>query len=590
MKTVYVIDVESGNLQSLFNAIKRIGGYDVKFIHDAKEFADYNDSIEKLIFPGVGNYAHFIKQLHDRELVGPITKYIESGRALMGICVGLQAFFESSEESDNSEYQGLGYLKLGLSKFNKSDPVFNQRKQLKAVPHIGWNSVNTIKAKNTTLSKTKSFFGINTVNKYYFVHSYAAILKDEQQEKVISDAISNGWDIAFARYGSEIFLAAVSYKNFFATQFHPEKSGVAGLKVIKSFLEGSRFSDVTTSDAQPVDNIENTLSGLTRRIIACLDVRSNDDGDLVVTKGDQYNVRESSGDSDESKVRNLGKPVELATRYYNQGADEVTFLNITSFRNSPLKDLPMLKVLSTAAETIFVPLTVGGGIKDLVDPVSGEKVPAAKVASLYFRSGADKVSIGSDAVTIAENYYANNKQKKGTTSIETISATFGSQAVVISVDPKRKYVLSPSETTMETIHIQDPLKYGQAGEKYCYYQVTSQGGRVTHELGALELCLACEDLGAGEILLNSIDHDGSNKGFNLELLRQVKEKVSIPVIASSGAGKPEHFQEVFDMDCGIDAALGAGLFHRGEYEVNDVKRYLQKECSMDVRLDDTVEL
>mmetsp|Transcript_4259 Transcript_4259/g.4673 ORF Transcript_4259/g.4673 Transcript_4259/m.4673 type:complete len:591 (-) Transcript_4259:88-1860(-) len=590
MKTVYVIDVESGNLQSLFNAIKRIGGYDVKFIHDAKEFADYNDSIEKLIFPGVGNYAHFIKQLHDRELVGPITKYIESGRALMGICVGLQAFFESSEESDNSEYQGLGYLKLGLSKFNKSDPVFAQRKQLKAVPHIGWNSVNTIKADNATLPKTKSFFGINTVNKYYFVHSYAAILKDEHQENVISEAISNGWDVAFARYGSEIFLAAVSYKNFFATQFHPEKSGVAGLKVIKSFLEGTKFSDVTTSDAQPADNIENTLSGLTRRVIACLDVRSNDDGDLVVTKGDQYNVRESSGDSAESKVRNLGKPVELATRYYRQGADEVTFLNITSFRNSPLKDLPMLKVLSTAAETIFVPLTVGGGIKDLVDPISGEKVPAAKVASLYFRSGADKVSIGSDAVTIAENYYANNKQKTGSTSIETISATFGSQAVVISVDPKRKYVFSPSETTMETIHIQDPLKYGPEGEKYCYYQVTSQGGRVTHELGALELCLACEDLGAGEILLNSIDHDGSNKGFNLELLRQVKEKVSIPVIASSGAGKPEHFKEVFEMDCGIDAALGAGLFHRGEYEVNDVKRYLQKECSMDVRLDDSVEL
>ncbi|CUM50856.1 uncharacterized protein AC631_05612 [Debaryomyces fabryi] len=590
MKTVYVIDVESGNLQSLFNAIKRIGGYDVKFIHDAKEFADYNNSIEKLIFPGVGNYAHFIKQLHDRELVGPITKYIESGRALMGICVGLQAFFESSEESDSSEYQGLGYLKLGLSKFNKSDPVFAQRKQLKAVPHIGWNSVNTIKANNTTLPKTKSLFGINTVNKYYFVHSYAAILKDEHQEKVVSEAVSNDWDVAFARYGSEIFLAAVSYKNFFATQFHPEKSGVAGLKVIKSFLEGSKFSEVTPSDAQPVDNIENTLSGLTRRVIACLDVRSNDDGDLVVTKGDQYNVRESSGDSADNKVRNLGKPVELATRYYKQGADEVTFLNITSFRNSPLKDLPMLKVLSTAAETIFVPLTVGGGIKDMVDPISGENVPAAKVASLYFRSGADKVSIGSDAVTIAENYYANNKQKTGTSSIETISATFGSQAVVISVDPKRKYVLSPSETTMETISIQDPLKYGPSGEKYCYYQVTSQGGRVTHELGALELCLACEDLGAGEILLNSIDHDGSNKGFNLELLRQVKQKVSIPVIASSGAGNPEHFKEVFEMDCGIDAALGAGLFHRGEYEVNDVKKYLQKECSMDVRLDDTVEL
>lgn len=589
-KTVYIIDVESGNLQSLFNAIKRIGGYDVQFIRNAEEFAEKDDKIEKLIFPGVGNYDHFIKQLHDRELVDPINKYIKSGRSLMGICVGLQAFFQSSEESDKSEYQGLGYLKLNLSKFDKSDPVFSKKKILKAVPHIGWNGVNIIKANNTTLDKEKSLFGINTQNKYYFVHSYAAILKDDKVENVVNEAQKSGWDFAFARYGSEIFLAAIAYKNFFATQFHPEKSGVAGLKVIKSFLENSKFSDVTAADVQVAENIESTLSGLTRRIIACLDVRTNDEGDLVVTKGDQYNVREPGSDSSESKVRNLGKPVELATRYYKQGADEITFLNITSFRNSPLKDLPMLKVLSKAAETIFVPLTVGGGIKDMVDPISGESVPAVKVANLYFRSGADKVSIGSDAVTIAESYYANNKQKTGTSSIEAISATFGAQAVVISVDPKRKYIQSPSETSMQVINIKDPLKYGPQGEKYCYYQVTSQGGRVTHDLGALELCIACEELGAGEILLNSIDHDGSNKGYNLELLRQVKEKVSIPVIASSGAGRPEHFQEVFEMDCGIDAALGAGLFHRGEYEVNDVKRLLQNNCNMNVRLDDTVEL
>lgn len=104
-----------------------------------------------------------------------------------------------------------------------------------------------------------------------------------------------------------------------------------------------------------------------------------------------------------------------------------------------------------------------------------------------------------------------------------------------------------------------------------------------------ELCLACEALGAGEILLNSIDHDGSNKGYNLELLTQVKTRVSIPVIASSGAGKPEHFKEVFEIDCGVDAALGAGLFHREEYTVNDIKRYLNQE-KMDVRLDDEVEL
>lgn len=588
---VYIIDVESGNLKSLSNAIKRIGGYEIKFIHNGEEFQQFDQQIEKLLFPGVGNYGHFVKEMHKRGLVSPIRNYIESGRSLMGICVGLQAFFNSSEESSGLEYQGLGYLSLDLAKFDRSDQVFTTKGLSKSVPHIGWNSVTEVREEAITLGPNKAFFGINTMNKYYFVHSYAAILKSEDYEQKIEEYSAMGWSFAFSKYGSEKFLAAIAYKNFFATQFHPEKSGVAGLKVLKSFLNDDRLTEVQRSDVQSSGNVQRSESGLTKRIIACLDVRANDDGDLVVTKGDQYNVREvGESESESGKVRNLGKPVELATRYYNQGADEVTFLNITSFRDSPIEDLPMLLVLSKAAETIFVPLTVGGGIKDMIDPATGKEVPAVKVADLYFRSGADKVSIGSDAVNIAENYYANKKQKTGKSSIETISSTFGNQAVVISVDPKRKYVASPSDTTMNTIKITDPARFGPNGEEYCYYQVTSQGGRKIHELGALELCLACEDLGAGEILLNSIDHDGSNKGFNLELLQQVKKNVYIPVIASSGAGTPQHFQEVFELECGIDAALGAGLFHREEYEVNDVKRFLQSEANMDVRLDDTVEL
>lgn len=584
-KLVHIIDVESGNLQSLSNAIKRIDpNYVIRFIHNEEEFKQYDSEIEKLLFPGVGNYGHFVKEIHARKLTSHIVKYINDGRSLMGICVGLQAFLNDSEESPNEP--GLGLVDLGLSKFNVDDPSYNGLK--KSVPHIGWNSILDIIVDGKSLDKSKSLYGLNTINKYYFVHSYAAILNDQDIEKLSK----SGWDFAIARYGSEKFLASIAKGNLFATQFHPEKSGIAGLKIIKNFLNGEKFSNVQSKDIQTQkSDVETTLSGLTRRIIACLDVRTNDDGDLVVTKGDQYNVREPGSDEEgESKVRNLGKPVELATRYYNQGADEVTFLNITSFRNSPIKDLPMLQVLKKAAETIFVPLTVGGGIKDMHDPETGKLVPAVQVADLYFRSGADKISIGSDAVIIAENYYANNKQATGTTSIETISSTFGVQAVVISVDPKRKYINSPDETTMQTIKIEDPEKYGPNGETYCYYQVTSQGGRKIHELGALELCLACEALGAGEILLNSIDHDGSNKGYNLELLNQIKSQVSIPVIASSGAGNPKHFQEVFEMDCGIDAALGAGLFHRGEYTVNEVKKYLQDEGKMDVRLEDHVEL
>lgn len=585
---VFVIDLQSGNLQSLVNAIKRCGDYEIQYISNKQDFELHQSEIKKLIFPGVGNFGHFVKQLNDRELVEPIKEYIASGRDLFGVCVGLQTFFEESEESPLAKDKGLGYIRLNLRKFDCDDPVFSEKGLKKSVPLIGWNNIDLISVDSKELAGDQSFFGINTKNKYYFVHSYAAIIKDEQDEKLVEEKIKEGWSFAYATYGTEKFIAALSYKNFFATQFHPEKSGVAGVKVLKSFLDSERLGKVHAKDYQTGIKVDRSLSGLSRRIIACLDVRSNDKGDLVVTKGDQYNVREST--SSENEVRNLGKPVELATRYYNQGADEVTFLNITSFRESPLKDLPMLEVLRKAAENIFVPLTVGGGIKDMVDPETGDLVPAVKVADLYFRSGADKVSIGSDAVTIAENYYKNGKEKTGKTSIESISATFGVQAVVISVDPKRKYVNSPDDTTMETIAITDPLRYGPNGEKYCYYQVTSQGGRKTHELGALELCLACEDLGAGEILLNSIDHDGSNKGYNLELLEQIKSRISVPVIASSGAGKPEHFKEAFDMKCGIDAALGAGLFHREEYTVNDIKRYLLNEASMDVRLDDEVEL
>lgn len=578
-KTVHIIDVESGNLQSLTNAIKHIGDFEIVFIHDSTEFKEYDHKISRLIFPGVGNFGHFVKQLNDRGLAGPIRDYIESGRAIMGICVGLQAFFTSSEESLG--VKGIGLLPLQLCKFDAQDKACLRFNRKKSIPHIGWNSIVCFNHGNDISKSERSLFDINLHDKYYFVHSYAAVSKSGVSQEQLDSAADNGWSFAYANYGSERFLAAVAYKGLFATQFHPEKSGNAGLRVIRAFLLGE--SSGSNGSAPHSQRSDKASLGLTKRIIACLDVRSNDDGDLVVTKGDQYDVREKT-DEASGEVRNLGKPVELATKYYLQGADEITFLNITSFRNSPIEDLPMLQVLKKAAENIFVPLTVGGGIRDLVDPVTQEIYPAVKVADLYFRSGADKVSLGSEAVLIAENYYASGKSKSGLSAIETISSCFGNQAVVISVDPKRCYLNSPSDTVMRLIAIEDPSKYGPNGERYCYYQVTSQGGRKIHELGALELCIACEELGAGEVLLNSIDHDGTNEGFNLELIKQIKENVTIPVIASSGAGHPQHFEDVFKLSCGVDAALGAGMFHRGEYQVNTVKNYLS-ERGMDVRLE-----
>jgi glutamine amidotransferase/cyclase len=290
----------------------------------------------------------------------------------------------------------------------------------------------------------------------------------------------------------------------------------------------------------------------------------------VVTKGDQYDVRENGN------VRNLGKPVELARRYYQEGADEITFLNITGFRDFPLEDLPMLEVLRQTSQKVFVPLTIGGGIRDYRDK-NGRKYSALEVAAEYFRSGADKISIGSDAVLIAEAYLANGCSF-GRSSIEDISRVYGNQAVVISIDPRRLYVSSPDAVAHRVIETAFP---GPNGEQYCWYQCTIKGGREGRDLDAITLAQVCERLGAGELLLNCIDRDGTNLGFDIELINAVTSAVSIPVIASSGAGRVEHFREVFTATK-AESALAAGIFHRREILIEDVKNYL-KDNQVEIR-------
>ena len=459
----------------------------------------------------------------------PLLQYINTGKPFMGICVGLQALFEGSAE--NPDVPGLGVIGARLLRFRDHD---------KSVPQIGWNSAI---ASTKGLDQSVSIYGLRQSSKYYYVHSYFAPYHQGALETA-------GWTVATAQYGDETFIGAVAKENIFATQFHPEKSGVAGLRVLKAFLDGKPVR--TLSDPSEVS--KTVVPGLTRRLIACLDVRSNDDGDLVVTKGDQYDVREKDGAAAGGEVRNLGKPVDLAKRYYEQGADEITFLNITSFRNCPLADAPMLEVLRRTSESVFVPLTIGGGIRDTVE-TDGTKIPALDVATMYFKSGADKVSIGSDAVFAAEDYYNNGRRLSGKTAIETISRAYGAQAVVISVDPKRVYIKDTSETKHRCI---ETATLGPNGEGYCWYQCTVKGGREGRDFDVHQLVTAVEALGAGEILLNSIDRDGSKAGFDLELINDVKAAVRIPVIASSGAGVPAHFEEVFERTR-TDAALGAGI-------------------------------
>ncbi len=242
---------------------------------------------------------------------------------------------------------------------------------------------------------------------------------------------------------------------------------------------------------------------LAKRIIPCLDVR---DGRVV--KGVNF-----------VNIRDAGDPVELAAYYSDQGADEIVFLDITA--TSDARDT-VADVVERTAARVFVPLTVGGGIRTLDD------------FQRLLRAGADKISVNSAAV-------------KDPKLISQAAERFGSQCVVLAIDAR----LRPEG----------------------WYEVVVAGGRTPTGIDAIQWAKEGQQLGAGEILLTSMDADGTKAGFDLDMTRAVTQAVSIPVIASGGCGSLEHFAQVFETT-GCDAALAASLFHFGELTVPQVKEYL----------------
>ena len=248
------------------------------------------------------------------------------------------------------------------------------------------------------------------------------------------------------------------------------------------------------------------------RVIPCLDVAAG-----RVVKGVNF-----------EGLRDIGDPVELASRYYQEGADEVTFLDVHA---SSENRKTMLDVVTKCAEQVFIPLTVGGGISSLADVTS------------LLAAGADKVSVGSAGIA-------------NPALLEEIVREHGSQVLVISLDLKRA---------------SRPSGFG----------VTSHGGKNLTDLDALEWIRQVEDLGAGELLVNSIDADGTKSGFDIELVELIKSKSSLPVIASGGAGKVEDFVEA--ARAGADAVLAASVFHEGEISIGEAKLALV-QASVEVRL------
>ncbi len=259
---------------------------------------------------------------------------------------------------------------------------------------------------------------------------------------------------------------------------------------------------------------------LAKRIVPCLDV---DHGKVV--KGVNF-----------VNLKKAGNPVELAKRYSDEGADELVFLDITA--SSEKRDI-LRGVVEGVAKAISIPFTVGGGIRNVSD------------ARLVLCSGADKVSVNTAAVE--------NPQL-----ITKLADVFGQQCVVVAIDAKRRKEPRADKITVET------------SEGPVWFEVYTYGGRRPTGIDAIAWAVRAAELGAGEFLVTSMDRDGTEDGYDIELTRTISEKVNVPVIASGGAGLPEHFLEVFT-DGKADAALAASVFHYNKYPVPVIKEFLRKQ-------------
>jgi cyclase len=257
---------------------------------------------------------------------------------------------------------------------------------------------------------------------------------------------------------------------------------------------------------------------LTKRIIPCLDLK---DGRVV--KGTHF-----------VDLRDAGDPVELAQRYNEQGADEVVFLDITASREDRGT---IIDVIQRAADQLFLPLTVGGGIRSTDD------------MSVLLRAGADKVSINTSAVKDPEIISRGAKK-------------FGTQCIVTAVDVRRNLAMQEGAT---------PVALPDGSE--CWYEVVIYGGSKPTGIDAVSWAMEAEERGAGEILLTSMETDGTKNGFDIPITAAISDAVGIPVVASGGVGTLEHFYEGFTAGK-ADACLAASVFHFGEFTVRQVKEYL----------------
>ena len=454
---IALVDYGAGNLASVRKALAEIGA-SVWTPTVAGELGRAHG----VVVPGVGHFDATRRLTNEWRTA--IRAVVADGTPLLGICVGLQWLFEGSDEAPG--VQGLGTFNGNcfLLPSAGTSPL--------KIPHVGWNSL-------TIPRPTRLMTGIDPGTQVYFTHSYAAPITDDTA--------------AICEYGVP-FSAAMERDNVTAVQFHPEKSGPAGLHILGNWMRGLSRRNSERSGAR---------AGLSKRIIACLDVR---DGKVV--KGVNF-----------EGLRDAGDPATLARRYNVDGIDEIVILDVTATLEARQARAQTIRAV---AKEIFLPLTVGGGIRSDAD------------ADAAIEAGADKVSLNTAALENPE-------------LITSLGSRYGSQAVIVAIDAKR-----------------------DAGR----YTVFSRSGSSGTGRDAVEWAREATSRGAGEILLTSIDRDGTKAGFDCELTAAVSAAVNIPVIASGGAGTFEHFADVFTSGR-ADAALAASIFHFNEKSVSQLKAFLQ---------------
>ncbi len=488
---IALIDYRAGNLTSVRKALAAAGAE--VFTPDAPSQIAGADG---LIVPGVGHFE--ATAVLDAPWRDAILAHARAGKPLLGICLGLQFLFEGSTEAPR--LPGLGLLpgvcgKLGPEwdpSVQLSDDGWSECK----VPHVGWNAVNPTRP-------SRILAGVAPGAQTYFTHSYAAPV--------------GAGTAATTTTGPNTFASVVERGAIFGLQFHPEKSGDAGLAMLRNFclrIQGAPAvspdlaSDLPSDDPGPaLKSVAGTAHYASKRIIACLDVR---DGQVV--KGVKFEGLRSAGD-----------PAELAARYNVEGIDEVVILDVTATLETRRA---LADTIREVARNLFIPLAVGGGIRTEDD------------AAAVVDAGADKVSLNSAAL-------------KDPDLIARLAVRYGSQAVVVAIDAKR-----------------GPTAAGPDGFAVYARSGTSAAGR-----DAVEWAREAAERGAGEILLTSMDRDGTRSGFDCELTAAVSRAVSIPVIASGGAGSFDHFVDVFTRGR-ADAALAASIFHFSEHGVADLKQHL----------------